>query len=169
MQSRFIPKFLLFCTALFILVIPSVTSVYASGARVPLSPNSVTKNSIWAGYGAKSPVGTGRVSLSYILISFIQPKVMCNPILPQSQEVLFLAGIDGAPAGASDYLCVGTEVFCAVGSSTPQYRAVASGIDDPLAPISTMVIKPGDKIFGSINASVPGEGLYDSKTKVSGA
>ena len=96
--------------------------------------------------------------------SFILPKITCNTALDEDQEVLFIAAIDGSPAGVSDYAFSGVEAFCAAGSSTPTYTSIGSG------GLIGVPVKPQNKIFAWVNVSgsLFLEGLYDVTTKMTG-
>ena len=130
---------------LLIFAIPSVTAAYASGGNIPFVAGTTTnKNPMWAGYGIAEPRRV--VPIQGIWISFIQPKVICNSTMTRPQAVEFLGGIDGP--SPSDFAYVGTEAYCAVGSSFPKYNLTAFGSS------SMFPVKAGDKIFGEINISV---------------
>jgi hypothetical protein len=127
----------------FVILLLSVSAIaYAS-----MSPAlTVKKTPFWAGYGDTVSTTTG--GITGIFASFIQPGISCNSFLGSSQEVRFLAGIDGSPAGVSDYAYIGTDVTCGVGSVTPFYKTVTSALGLP-----PLVIKPGNRIFASITES----------------
>jgi Peptidase A4 family len=131
--------------ALFLSSIFVSTATYADvGPTTPLTiPTS--KSTSWAGYG--DVVNTSVVTIDGVFISFKQPKVTCDPSLTSPQEVQFLVGIDGYNVSSIFY--VGTDVTCSIGSSTPVYSAVSSGSGS----VSSVAIKPGDKIEANITIS----------------
>lgn len=131
----------LFLTVLvFLFLSINIASAFALADGPSFSKYTVP-NILYAGYGDIVPTP---YNINAVYTSFIQPKINCDASEPGGEEVMFLAGLDGYNVSTIHY--VGTEIDCPPGSSTPTYSALSSGVGT----IPSLVISPGDIIFGNI-------------------